>query len=335
MKSPITGKEMVLRKEPRTMTFRKEEFTITYHYFLCEDSGEQFTTAELDEIDINQLYNQYREKYNIPFPDEIKAIRDKYGLSAAKMAEALGFGANVYRNYENGEVPNESNGKLIRLAQTSNNFCTLVRDSKTLDPRAKENILEKINDLMREEQRNSYVVDLHEYFLGSLVPDEFTGYRKPHLDRLIEMIVFFTEQLEPYKTKLNKLLFYSDFVSFRKTCYSLSGTRYAAIDLGPVPNNFESIFDFAHKNGHITIEHKEFDNGGWGAIFHPVAGRTFNKGLFSTEELETLTFVADTFRTISAKEIKDLTHREKAWKENFEKGKQLIGYKYGFELETI
>lgn len=335
MKSPITGKEMVLRKEPRTLTFRKEEFTIVYHYFLCEDSGEQFTSAELDELDINQLHNQYREKYSIPFPDEIKAIREKYGLSATKMAEALGFGVNVYRNYENGEVPNESNGKLIRLAQRSNNFYMLVRDSKTLDPRAKENILEKINDLLKEEQHDSFVVDLHEYFLGSLVPDEFTGYRTPNLNKLIEMIVFFTEQLNPYKTKLNKLLFYSDFAFFRKYGYSLSGTRYAAIDLGPVPNNFESIFDFAGTRGHIAIERKEFDNGGWGDVFHPATNRTFNAELFSKEELETLSMIAGAFRTISAKGIKDLSHREKGWKENFEKGKQLISYRYSFDLETI
>ncbi len=326
---------MILRKEERTMTFRKEEFTVIYHYYLCEDSGEQFTTTEIDELDISQLYNQYREKYNIPFPDEIKAIREKYGLSAAKMAEALGFGANVYRNYESGEVPNESNGKLIRLAEESNNFYRLVKDNKTLESRAKENILATINELLKEEQHNAYFVDLHEYFFGPLIPDEYTGYRKPSLDKLVEMIVFFTEQLNPYKTKLNKLLFYSDFVSFRNTCYSLSGTRYAAIDLGPVPNNFESIFDYVRKSGHISVERKEFDNGGWGEIFHPIAGRKFNRELFAKEELETLLFVADKFRTISAKGIKDLSHREKGWKENFEKGKQLISYKYGFDLETI
>ena len=59
MKSPITGKEMSLHKEERTMTFRKEPFNVLYHYFLCEDSKEQFTSTELDEININQLYNQY------------------------------------------------------------------------------------------------------------------------------------------------------------------------------------------------------------------------------------------------------------------------------------
>jgi hypothetical protein len=59
MKSPITGKEMVLVKEKRTLSFRKEEFEIVYHCYKCMDSGESFTTTQLDDLNINQLYNQY------------------------------------------------------------------------------------------------------------------------------------------------------------------------------------------------------------------------------------------------------------------------------------
>ena len=60
MKSPITGKEMLLIKESRILTFRKEEFEVVYHHYKCEDSGEFFTTTELDEINLNQLHNQYQ-----------------------------------------------------------------------------------------------------------------------------------------------------------------------------------------------------------------------------------------------------------------------------------
>lgn len=43
MNSPITGKKMNLVREPDTLTFRKENFPIVYHYYLCGDSGERFT----------------------------------------------------------------------------------------------------------------------------------------------------------------------------------------------------------------------------------------------------------------------------------------------------
>src|SRR3954463_2594736 len=105
MKSPITGSEMPVKKRKEKFEFRKETFEIMYHYYLDEASGDQFTDDHLSEINTNQLYNEYRSKYGIPYPDEIIALREKYGLSANKMSEVLGFGINVYRAYEAGEVP--------------------------------------------------------------------------------------------------------------------------------------------------------------------------------------------------------------------------------------
>ena len=77
MKSPITGKEMILKKEMRSLVFRKEEFPVVYHYYLCEESKEQFTSTELDEVNMKQIYNQYRDNNNLPFPDDVKDMRDK------------------------------------------------------------------------------------------------------------------------------------------------------------------------------------------------------------------------------------------------------------------
>lgn len=63
MKSPITGKKMMLKKERDTLIFRNEEFAFVNHFYYCEDSGEGFTTTKLDEINITQVYEQYDKKY--------------------------------------------------------------------------------------------------------------------------------------------------------------------------------------------------------------------------------------------------------------------------------
>lgn len=66
MKSPITGKEMVVKKEWHTMTFRKEEFNLLLHTWHCVDSGEEFEDDLFATLNYNQVVNQYREKHNIP-----------------------------------------------------------------------------------------------------------------------------------------------------------------------------------------------------------------------------------------------------------------------------
>ena len=114
MKSPFTGKEMKRVYEKRTWNFRGEQYEYEHIAWLCEDSGEQFTDDESDTAGFVQVTNQYRAKYGIPYTDEIIAVRQRYGISAAKMSLILGIGVNQYRLYEQGEVPSVSNGRMIR-----------------------------------------------------------------------------------------------------------------------------------------------------------------------------------------------------------------------------
>ena len=129
MKSPFTGGTVSLKCENTELIYRKEKFEIVQIYYLCEDTGETFTTDELDEINIKFVHNEYRLKYGIPFPDEIKAIRNRYGLSASKMAVILGFGDNQYRLYENGDMPSVANGKVLTAIKDVEFFRNLFINS--------------------------------------------------------------------------------------------------------------------------------------------------------------------------------------------------------------
>jgi len=334
MKSPITGKEMKLTKERRSMDFRKETFEIVFHYYKCEDSGEQFTTTPLDELNMNQVYNQYRDRFNIPFPNEIIRIREKYGLSAAKMSEILGFGVNGYRQYESGEMPSIANAKLIQMAEDPKTFIGMIDLCGTLDEKVKAKYIQKAQLLVEEKKRNIFNLNFKEYLLGNHLADIYSGYRNPNFEKFTEMVVYFSERIEPFKTKMNKLLFYADFLMFKQTCFSISGVRYKAIDMGPVPNNFQSIFEYLANKEEIDIYTTEFSNGYTGEQFKARKDRPFKADFFSENELEVLEKVATVFKPTSTNEIIELSHLEEAWKKN-EKGKSVISYEYAFELNLI
>jgi putative zinc finger/helix-turn-helix YgiT family protein len=334
MKSPITGKEMKLTKERRSMDFRKETFEILFHFYKCEDSAEQFTTTTLDEVNMNQVYNQYRDKFNIPFPDEIITIREKYSLSAAKMSEILGFGVNSYRQYEAGEMPSVANAKLIQMVDEPKRFIEMVELCGTLDEKSKNKLIQKAQLLLNEKNRNIFNLNFKEYLLGNHLADIYSGYRNPNFEKFTEMVVYFSDKLSPFKTKMNKLLFYADFLMFKHSCFSISGMRYKAIEMGPVPNNFQSIFEYLDNIDEIDILTTEFPNGYSGEQFKARKDRNFNAGLFSENELKTLEKVATVFNETSTNDIINLSHLEEAWKKN-EKEKKVISYEYAFELNLI
>ena len=114
IRSPFANCEATLMTETRDVRFRGEMFSCQHSFYRCDETGIDFTTSEQDDESILQIYDQYRKKYGIPSPEELKATRKKYGLSAAKMSEVLGMGINQYRLYEDGEMPSLAVGKVLK-----------------------------------------------------------------------------------------------------------------------------------------------------------------------------------------------------------------------------
>ena len=331
MKSPFTGKDMIVSKEWRTINFRKDKFKVLSHFYKCVDTGEQFEDDLFAELNYNQSINLYRAKYKIPFPEEITATREKYQLSAAKMSDILGFGTNSYRLYENGEVPSQSNAKLIQLVADPHEFKKLVQYCPSLKEKEIDKINRTIDELLEEQKNNKIEKQLEDYYLGTIQPNSLTGYKIPNINKFSEMIVFFTEKLHPWKTKLNKLLFYADFCMHSKYGFSISGIRYQAIQMGPVPNNFNGIYEYLANKDLFDILYTSFPNGGTGEQFKIKSGKEFNKELFTPQEMEVLNMIADRFKNTTTDEMIKLSHQEKAWTEN-QANKSLIDYVYSYAL---
>jgi len=331
MKSPFTGKEMSIRREKRMLNFRKEEIEIDFHYYYCEDTGEKFESDDLAELNRLQVLNKYRERLNLPFPEKIIEIRKKYGIPASTMSDILGFGVNTYRNYENGEIPSTANARLMQMIEHSGEFAKMVDLSKNLLQKEREKILRRISQLNENTRKPNPIAG--DWLLSTGNPNEFNGYRQFDFEKAARIAVYFAEKMQLWKTTLNKLLFYCDFYHFKENCYSISGLNYRAIQLGPVPANFDTLFDQIVVNNHLSVEYNEFPNGALGERYIPGQNITFNPEFFNDSEIKTMVMVHEKFKNMTAQQIIELSHIEKAWKEN-QKEKKIISYYYAFEMEN-
>jgi hypothetical protein len=107
--------------------------------------------------------------------------------------------------------------------------------------------------------------------------------------------------------------------------------KYRAILMGPVPENYDSIYDYLARNYEFDVISTLFNDGGIGDKFKPNTKHEFNPELFSGAELCVLEEVAKKFRNTSTKEIIDISHKEKGWIMN--KGSRgIIDYKFGFDI---
>jgi len=330
MKSPITGKELMLMREMRSLSFRKEEFEVVYHYYLCVDSKQQFEDDKLAELNIGQVYNHYREKHNIPFPDQIIEIRKKYGVSARKMSEILGFGVNTYSNYENGEIPSRANANLILLIDKPDEFGMLANQSGLLNDKL-EKIIHKINLQDKISLLENSKMDYLEKIYTRNPLSSKTGYQVFNPVKTYQTILFFAEKLSPWKTKMNKLLFMIDFSHYKNYGRSITGLEYRAISYGPVPKDYATLFDLCCKRGYVEIVIEEVNDDFTGERLIPQGKMAFDHSLFSNSELEIINLVAEKFKKVTLSQLKEMSHEEKGWIDNY-KERKLIDYRYGFDL---
>lgn len=334
MKSPITGKEMLLTRDLDTLVYKKEEFYIAYHYYLCEDSNERFTDDRLDLLNIKQVHNQFREKYRIPFPEEMRQIREKYGVSASKMSEILGLGTNAYRLYESGEMPSVSNGRLILSIKEPSEFIKQVEASEhLLTEKESLKLITTAEGMLKNNSVDNWDMIFDHQIFHHQTPSEYTGFKLPDMNKVANLITFFCEHSNNlYKTKLNKLLFYSDFINFQNTGYSITGLSYKAIPYGPVPSEYERLYTRLSDDQKIAVEPK-YINDVCAEEFLSLS--QFNIDLFEPEELESIKYVLKKLGKLNTKKVVDISHKEKAWTEN-EVNKNYISYqKYAFDIAAI
>lgn len=139
IESPITGGKATLHTENATSTYRKERYSYIRYYYVCEDTGTEFTTTESDALSLSQIYDQYRKAHGIPTVQEIRDLRKEFGISAERLSKILGFGENQYGLYEKGDMPTIANARLISELNTDGFFLRCL-DKSDLSVKEKNKI---------------------------------------------------------------------------------------------------------------------------------------------------------------------------------------------------
>lgn len=333
MKSPFTGGPVRHEKKIEKLEYRKEYFELVYHYYVCEDSGEEFTDEATDTLNITQVHNQYRAKYGIPFVEEIRELRQQYGLTSAKMCEVFGFGPNLYRHYESGEMPTVANGRLIQLAEDPDEFKRLVKLNRhAFEEHEFRRVEKKIEQYLEHWSRGTAFYERK--LIGCHSPNLYNGFRMPRLKKIAAMINYFAFHNQPFLTALNKLMFYADFGHYKAHGFGISGTCYQAYERGPVPENYGAIYNEAVNRGYAEIKEVEFKDF-VGEKFQ--SSRLFLKemdGMFSESEIAMLQKVSQRFKGMNTRQIVDISHRESGWQDNVS-DQNHINFMYGFELKHL
>lgn len=101
-----------------TYNVRGEDIIINAHLLKCLTCYEIVPDQERQENNFNNVYQKYRERKKMLQPLEIRAIREKHGLSQRQFASILGWEINMLSRYESGALQSfNENDELILFDQ--------------------------------------------------------------------------------------------------------------------------------------------------------------------------------------------------------------------------
>ncbi len=276
---------------------------------ICSKCGEDIFDDELENNNLTFAYDIYRRKHSILFPEQIKAIREKYSLTQQNLARLLGWGEVTLSRYENGSLPEESHNNLLKLIQDPFNMQKLFDENgSSLSPNAHKKFSQRLEEILLAKTPEK-IMEIVNFSNKRNLPGALTGYIRFRPEILMEMVVFFASKSGGVlKTKLNKLLWYSDFSHFHKYTVSISGATYIHLPFGPVPDQYELFLYSLTGEKDLICEEKDFGNGLIGENF--VAQREVRSEVFSQQALGVLEAIYELFRAYTSKSISELSHKE-------------------------
>lgn len=316
--------------EKEVYNVRGEPIEIEAGITICQKCGAKIFDEERDSRNLEIAYSHYRLKHNLLLPDEIRTIREKYGLSQRALSRLLGWGEITIHRYENGAIQDNVHNSMLRLIEEPRNMQNLFEASQNKLPSYTAARLEKrIASFLQEDKEQAFQVSF-ERLVSHQHVDLTSGFKEYDLEKLKNMILYLVNRLDGVlKVKLNKLLWYCDFLHFKETSVSITGSQYIRLKYGPIPNNYERIIGIMQPelldkdeipfNTEEGIVGEQFT-----ALVEP------DESIFSETEIQVMNFIADTFHEYTSTEIKNKSHQETAYTK-CEDG-DIISYKYAKEL---
>lgn len=129
-------------------------------------------------------------------------------------------------------------------------------------------------------------------------------------------------------TKLNKLLYYLDFISHRDKGVTITGDQYIHKDYGPVPSYIDEIISELRSKNKLEAELKDFGENGKVEFKTMVDPDT---SVFSKYELELIEKICREFALWSTEKIVSQTHLEAPW--FYSKPYDVVDFKYSKDID--
>lgn len=290
---------------------------------ICTECHEIKFDQELDQAFAVHAIKKYNELYGIS-GQELVALRKTFGISQDTLGKVLGIAKKTIVAYENEtSIPNDSYHTLLKslIADKTKLFDYASINKDKLSAYESKKIFEQGPQLM------DFSCDpFHKVISEEATP--YNGYQVSHKENVMQVIQYVASRVKG-KTKLAKTLFFADAIAYAETASSLTGLYYAAINNGPIPDQFDSILEYMVKRGKLHLEIQEVHDYTQ-YNYHATTDGEVDEGQ-ATYLNKAIAFTLSK----TAAQLSELTHKLDMWREAKTGEKMTFDLLGRFSLDTL
>lgn len=217
-------------------------------YYYCENADEYYNDEnQLSENDLS-MKNEYRKKVGLLTSKEIISIREKYNISQTDLCILLGWGGKTITRYEGHQVQDMAHDSILRkIRDDAEWFLNLLEKSKDM---ISEDYYVRYRDnaaMVLENERDTYLKKaIISNYAAYFYKPYYSGNRMLSLETVVDVINYIVnenKEKEFFMSRMLKLLWYIDTLSFKKRGHSITGLIYQVRPNGILPILYECLID--------------------------------------------------------------------------------------------
>lgn len=291
--------------------FKGEELEFIACYEYCSNTDEFLETEDMIRTNSLSLKDAYRSQVGLLTSEDVKSIREKYGISQKDFSQILDWGRATITRYENHQVQDRAHDDILKKIDSDPKWLLEIlkraKNRNSLSPKAFSKYYREASE-QYSKKKNQYLIDSIHAIYAHFNNEDTTGCSELNLEKVVEVINYLAQKVfNLHKVKLMKMLWYSDILHFKRFGTSITGLAYSALPMGAVPEGYEQIvlldgvtFDIVSYDENVAYK------------FMPTPGFEIKK--LSDCEIETIDRIVTEFGDLSTSQIIKKMHEEDAYK---------------------
>ena len=315
--------ELDVKVETETTVFKGETVAYDAETLYCSVCDEYFEDEDIMNSNDIRMKDAYREKIGLLKSSDIVSIRERYGISQSDFCKLLGCGGKTITRYESHQVQDKAHDLILRKISDDPGWYMelLIESHDKISEKAYAKYLDIVSKLY-EKSVNDY--------LREMIRANCSKYRKDPKDygdaelsfrKIVDVINYYAASKKVkklFKVKLMKMMWYADFLSYKRSGHSITGLPYLALPMGAVPESHNYLIDL--DGVHYSVEIVN-DN----EAYHFTSKASSFPSL-TDEDKKVLDTIIRLMGGWNAEEVKSYMHDEVAYKKT-EKN-HVISYDY-------